>query len=406
MNSLSCRCQRGSAGSSNPAIISPRAPFVVRAFILAPSLHHPCTCLPGWLSVLRTYLWLGLVAFVPGITTAAPVNWRNVLTQPDHWYASDEARIIADSVLLYQTDSGGWPKNVDMTQPPSAEFRANNEPDHRWATIDNGATHTQLEFLAHVIHATDNHRYLPAFQRGFDYLLQAQYPNGGWPQFFPLRPGYYTHITFNDDAMASVLRLLKEASEGNSLYAFVDKPRRARAAVAVERGVDCILRCQIVVEGKKTAWCAQHDETTLAPAAARKYEHVSLSGLESVGVVRFLMSIEHPSPEVIKSVDAAVRWFEEAKLTGIRIDRKPAPELHLGFDPVVKADPSAPPIWARFYEIGTNRPIFSGRDAVIRYSLAEIEPERRGGYRWYTDEPQKLIQKEYPQWKKKHPGPV
>ena len=41
----------------------------------------------------------------------------------------------------------------------------------------------------------------------------------------------------------------------------------------------------------------------------------------------------------------------------------------------------------RFYEIGTNRPFFCGRDGIKKYSLAEIENERRTGYSWYGDEP-------------------
>lgn len=168
----------------------------------------------------------------------------------------------------------------------------------------------------------------------------------------------------------------------------------------MERGLACILQCQVRVAGRLTVWCAQHDETTLAPAPARKYEHASLSGFESVGIVRFLMSLEHPSPEIVASVQAAMAWFEQAKLTGIRIDHPPAPALPHGHDRVVVADPSAPPLWARFYEIGTNRPIFGGRDGVIRYTLAEVEPERRGGYRWYGDEPADLLAQDYPRWRR------
>jgi PelA/Pel-15E family pectate lyase len=308
-------------------------------------------------------------------------------------------------VVLYQTDSGGWPKNVDMTQPPSAAFLAYDAMDERAATIDNGATHTQLRFLARVISAGATLEHRAAFERGFDYLVRAQYPNGGWPQYFPLRPGYYTHITFNDNAMISVLELLRDASSGRPPFVFVDAERRTRAAEAVSRGTACILKCQIIVNGEKTVWCAQHDEHTFAPAAARSYEHASLSGFESVRIVRFLMAIDSPSPEVIDAVSGAVRWFERAKLTGIRLEHKPAAGSPYGFDRVVVADPAAPPLWARFYEIETNRPIFSGRDAVIHYTLAEIEPERRNGYRWYLDEPRALLEKHYPRWARKNLPP-
>ena len=349
--------------------------------------------------MIRRALQLVAVLLATTAISSADVRWADVQKQPADWYASTEARAVADSVLQYQTESGGWPKNRDMTVPPDAAFLAETKFDHRAPTIDNDATHTQIRLLARVLGATGDTRYRTAAEHGLDYLLAAQYPNGGWPQYFPLITGYYTHITFNDDAMIRVLEVLRDVAAAREPFAWVDGARRARAADAERRGLDCLLRCQIVINGEKTVWCAQHDEVTFAPAPARKYEHVSLSGYESVGVVRYLMSIENPSPEVVTAVQAAVKWFEQAKLTGIRIDQPIAPDLPHGHDRVVVADPKAPPLWARFYEIGTNRPIFSGRDSVIRYSLAEIEGERRGGYRWYVNEPAKLLGQDYPAWR-------
>ena len=72
-----------------------------------------------------------------------------------------------------------------------------------------------------------------------------------------------------------------------------------------------------------------------------------------------------------------------------------------GVERTVVKDPQAPPLWARFYEIGTNRPVFEGRDGVVRYSVLEIEAERRNGYGWYTEEPLKLINRDYPAWQKR-----
>ena len=129
-----------------------------------------------------------------------------------------------------------------------------------------------------------------------DYLLAAQYPNGGWPQFFPLRDGYYSRITYNDNAMVNVLTVLRDAAAGKPPYAFVDEARRVKARAAVSRGIDIILRTQLKQDGKLTAWCSQYDEKALAPAWARAYEPPSLSGSESVGIVRFLMEIEQPTP--------------------------------------------------------------------------------------------------------------
>jgi PelA/Pel-15E family pectate lyase len=128
---------------------------------------------------------------------------------------------------------------------------------------------------------------------------------------------------------------------------------------------------------------------------------VSLSGFETVGIVRFLMKVERPSPEIREAVDAAVAWLKRVQLTGLRLETISNEGAAGGKDVRVAADRAAPPLWARFYEIGTNRPIFSGRDAVIRYHLSEIELERRVGYRWYTSAPQALLDQEYPRWKKR-----
>jgi PelA/Pel-15E family pectate lyase len=268
-------------------------------------------------------------------------------------------------------------------------------------TIDNGATYTQLEFLARLYTARKLERHREAFLKGIDYLLKAQYDNGGWPQYYPLREGYYTHITYNDDAMTGVLELLRDVSRGREPYAFVDAERRQKAERAVARGVECILKTQVVVGGKLTVWGAQHDEVTLKPAAARRFEPVSLASKESVGVTRFLMGVERPDGRVVKAVDSAVEWFRSAQLRGIRWVEKRDPSKPGGFERTVVSDAAAPPLWARFYEIGTNRPVFEGRDNIVRYSVAEIEAERRNGYGWYTDEPSKLIEKDYPKWRKR-----
>lgn len=328
---------------------------------------------------------------------APAIHWRDALKQTTVWYASNEAIRIADNLIIYQRDSGGWPKNIDMATVLTDVERENLRKQKAEAdsTIDNEATYTQAIFLARVFRGAKLERHRQSFIKAFDYLLAAQYKNGGWPQYFPIRAGYYQHITFNDDAMIGVLRLLREVAQRKPDYLFVDDARRARARQAVEKGIECILKTQVVVRGTRTVWCAQYDEVTLAPAPARTYELVSLSGQESVGIVEFLLGIERPDARVIGAIEAAVNWFRSAEISGMRWVQTAGPPV----DRVVIADPKAPPLWARFYEIESNRPFFSGRDGIIKYNVAEIESERRNGYRWYTDAPAKLLDKDYPAWK-------
>ncbi|MFN2578197.1 MAG: pectate lyase [Pyrinomonadaceae bacterium] len=327
---------------------------------------------------------------------ASPINWRDALKQPRDWYRTSEAARIADNLIAYQRESGGWPKNIDMAVFLDGAQRSNVMKEKSFAdsTIDNGATYTQLIFLARVYTLKQVLRQRESFLRGFDYLLNAQYHNGGWPQYYPIKKGYYQHITFNDDAMIGVMRLLRDVAQRKADYTFVDEARSARANQSVAKGIECILKTQIVVRGKRTVWCAQHDEVTLAPAPARKFEPISLSGQESAGIVEFLMDIEHPDASVIEAVESAVVWFKSVHITGVRWVETPV-------DHVVVTDRNAPPLWARFYEIESNRPIFSGRDSVIKYSVAEIESERRNGYRWYTYAPANLLNEKYPPWLKK-----
>jgi PelA/Pel-15E family pectate lyase len=355
-----------------------------------------------WILLLITCLLL--ISATLSIQGQQTIQWDQALNQPPAWYGSDEAVRIADNLLLYQRETGGWPKNIDMAAPLNEKERAelSGRKKQRDSTIDNSATYTQMAFLALVYQSTRHSRFKESFITGLDYLLKSQYANGGWPQVYPIPAGYHRHITFNDDAMVGVMNLLRQISRKQPEYSFVDDDRRLRAERAVEKGIDCILKCQIKVKGKLTVWCAQHDEITLEPASARTYEKVSLSGSESVGIVRFLMGIDNPGPPVIESIQSAVAWFNVAKLTGIKVIEKPDISLPKGFDMIVVKDPNALPLWARFYDIETNRPIFSGRDGIIKYSLAEIEHERRIGYHWYTTAPLELLEKDYPAWQKKN----
>ena len=362
-------------------------------------------------TLLRAMIWLSaLVVVIPlGVTFAEAqplpgLHWNDCLWQPKKWYSSQEAVRIGENVLLYQYPSGGWPKNIDMAAELStaqkARLKAENHLDS--STIDNGATYTQLRFLAKVYQATGEKRYADSFLRGLDYLLKSQYANGGWPQFYPLRSGYYSHITFNDDAMIGTMKLLDDVSQRRADVAFVEDHRRKQSRQAVDKGIECILKCQIRVDGKLTAWCAQHDEHDYSPAKARSYELPSLSGEECVGIVEFLMTRETPSDEIQIAIQSAIAWFDKVRINGIRaieVNDARGPE---GKNRIVARDPTAPSLWARFYEIGTNQPFFCSRDGIKRDSLSHISYERRNHYSWLGSWPQRLLEKEYPAWVKKY----
>jgi PelA/Pel-15E family pectate lyase len=344
-------------------------------------------------------------------------NARSIPLERDAaWYATPEAVHIADVVLSFQTPAGGWSKNLDMSKTPRQPGQSyasgpdqtaslatpgdfGRVSDSNWGyigTIDNDATITQLHFLAKVVAALgpDTAKAAPyraSFLHGLDYLFAAQYPNGGWPQVWPLAGGYHDGITYNDDAMIQVMELLQAAAAGQDEFAFVPASTRKKAEESVARGIQCILATQIVANGRLTAWCQQYDPLTLQPASARNYEMPSNSAAESAKILLFLMALPHPTPAEAKAIDAAAAWLTKVAIRDSAFRPTPA-----GRDLV--SSPGAPLIWARYYQIGTDIPLFGDRDKSIHDKVSEISTERRNGYSWYNTTPQQAVTR-YAEWR-------
>ena len=315
------------------------------------------------------------------------------ISQPNEWFSTAEGKRIMENILSFQTPSGGWSKRTDMAQSPRKPGQAfGTEPEYV-PTFDNGATSTQLLLLAKAHQATGDKRYADAFTHGLSLIMSAQYPNGGWPQSFPLRGGYHDHITYNDALMRDLMSLLLNVSRAENEFSFVTKAQQQAAADSLANALDCVLKTQVIVNNTLTIWGAQHDAKTLKPAKARAYEMISLTSSESVWMLDFLMDMDKPSPAVIKSVHAAAHWYEQHKINGKSWIRGATS---------LKDDKNAQPLWARFYEIGTNKPLFGDRDDSIHYSVSEISEERRQGYAWYTTAPNNVLKK-YAEWAKRYP---
>jgi PelA/Pel-15E family pectate lyase len=327
-----------------------------------------------------------------------PVTEETLLSQNAAFYGSADGVRMADVIVGYQNADGGWPKlekTVSLLTPVNKEaltgFRSKS-------TIDNDSTTKQLVALAKVHAVSGKSSHKESFMRGLDYLLNAQHRSGGWQQFWPQPQGYKARITFNDDAIANVLEILRDVVDKAPEMAFVDAARVAKARDAYTRGLKLILASQIRIDGKKTGWAAQYDEVTLKPAMGRAFELASISGDESINVLRFLMSVPQPSSEVVDAIQSGVAWFEAAKVSGIRLIQVNDKTLEFGFDRRVLADPSAPPLWARFYDLEIGRPLFTSWDGVKKTSYADVSYERRVKYNWYTSAAAELLSKDHPAW--------
>lgn len=349
------------------------------------------------------------------------VEFKNIVrNMPDDWYATQEAEMVADSVLAYQFPSGGWAKNQNWHWPEigmKAYERASVRQQIQsksgiGSTFDNSATIQELQFLSKMYKATGKKIYRKAFLKGFEYMLEAQYDNGGWPQYYPLKIredgsyDYSVHITFNDDVMTSIMRMMRDIAAGNKAPYDALKLRKAdlkRAQDAFERAVDCVLRCQIKRDGKPTVWCQQHHYETLEPVGARIYEFPSFTGCGEIPkVLELLMEIENPSDELKVAIEGAVEWLRNHAIYGYRHETY-INEWGMS-DRRLVPDKNAKPLWARYYDLETERPYFADRDGKRYDNYEDISHERRNGYSWINNNTQKVLDK-YPKWyTKHHPG--
>mgnify|MGYP002860479704 FL=1 len=353
---------------------------------------------------LVTVLLLTVVALT--VSAQRGRGGRNLPAQEaDAYYQTDEARRIADQVLLYQRVTGGWPKNINMSRPLSDEERAQVLRDKERqddSTTDNNATSMQMRYLARMWQATKDERYREGFLKAVEYLLSGQYANGGWPQFWPVMRDYQIHITYNDDAMVNTMKMLRDVAKQKAPFqGMADEALRQRCTTAFDKGIECILVTQIRNgDGRLTVWCQQHYRDTYAPAPARAYELPSYCSMESATIVKLLMQQPKPDDRIKQAVHAAMAWFDKYKLTGLRVVRH-GPWASPEGDTKLVEDPTAGPIWGRYYDLEHCEPYVCDRDGLPRRRLEDIGHERRNGYAWFSDRPAELYAL-YDEWADKY----
>jgi len=338
------------------------------------------------------------------------------LRHDDAYWSTAPARHIADVIVSFQTPAGGWSKNMGFSgalRLPGQPYAANNlnafpDPndfdkprDPKWnyvGTLDNDCTNTELHFLAKVqaqAPGKEGDAYRAGFLKGIHYLLAAQYPNGGFPQVYPLEGGYHDAITFNDNAVSESAETLGDAAEGEGEYSFVPADLRKLAAAAADHALQCILKSQTTIDGRKTIWPQQEDALTLEPVSARNYEPGALAASESADLLDYLMTIQNPSKELVASIDAGIAWLKAHAVYGYEYTGGRGVEGGR----MLKPKDGAGPIWSRYYSIPEQKPIFGDRDKTLHDDVNELSLERRNGYAWYSAGEQQTID-HYAAWAK------
>lgn len=309
---------------------------------------------------------------------AAFIRAYSVTRDPRYLHA---ARAAAIALVRGQLQSGGWPQLVELDKAKRARwaYRVDGglQPgDHNQSTYDDNKTQSALRFLmafADVARSApdpQDSQVRESVDYGLKKLAEAQYPNGGWPQAWDGRPhdatarpvvkasfpksypreqphnNYKSHYTLNDATQSDVIRTFLDA------YRRTGRSEYLRAA---KRGGDFLLLAQM--PAPQPVWAQQYD-AAMHPAWARAFEPPSVTSNESADVIELLLDLFLATGDerYTEPLPAAIDWFKRSAVS--------------------------PGVWARLYELETNRPIYGDRDKKIHYTLEEVSEERRRGYAW------------------------
>ncbi|NLM01517.1 MAG: pectate lyase [Treponema sp.] len=327
-------------------------------------------------------------------------------------YAETQIAGIAENILFAQNNDGGWGKNIDYAKMISEKNMA--DPIYRGgyrleSTLDNNNIYTQIQYLSLVYKIIPDPRYAQSMIRAFDWIVKNQNKDSGG-----FRGADVDAVTFNDNVMIGVLNICSAIFTDTDRYSFFTDEQRVQAKDVYDKALACILKCQVKVpqaDGTMllTAWGQQHDHKTFEPVWARNYEPPSITASESVGVIRALMSIENPSDEIKTSIIAACEWLnrDDIKIWGYDLVRVPIERQKIGaryydFDQRLVENKDAEPLWARFYDPVTMKPLWYDRGKKLCAEYNDISLERRNGYRYVYTWPKNLLKTEYPEWKAKN----
>lgn len=275
----------------------------------------------------------------------------------------DAARRAADALVFGQHKLGGWHYAIDFEPKGIEEWYKNKAAKFKWgmeeqrfyrgnATFDDSNSASATRFLLRFYLTSKEEKYRAPLLKALDFIRLAQYPNGAFPQRFPLRydfvhdgfPDYTPYYTLNDGAANGNVEVLLDA------YHYLGDKRDLESA---RRAVDFM----IAVQGPEdqAAWAEQYHPDTMQPTKARTHEPAGFVIRESEQVLELLLTFY--------------------KMTGDRRYLRPIPMCLNWFDRVNRESKENSRPAARYYELGTNLPVY-----VVRTD--KTTPDGYGVYLW------------------------
>ncbi|HIE52026.1 MAG TPA: hypothetical protein EYP85_09730 [Armatimonadetes bacterium] len=259
------------------------------------------------------------------------------------------ARDAAQALVWGQLESGGWDYRIDFSAEAPYRWRYRHSAAYmppsqgrNTSTFDDNNSQSALRFLMAVHQLMDEPWLREAVKYGLAFMLQSQYPNGAWPQRYPPPNNYGGYYTFNDNAINDCIYVMLDA------YRYYGRPEYLASA---QRGGNFIILSQL--PAPQAGWAQQYD-FDLKPAWARWFEPPSVCSAVVSRNIRTLITLylETGEEKYLQPIPAAIAWLEQSKI--------------------------GENLWARFYELETNRPIYVNLERKVVYEFVNIRP----GYSW------------------------
>ncbi len=284
----------------------------------------------------------------PGTPSVGEAFLRAHRITGGQWYLS-AAKDAARALAWGQRTTGGWDHRVYVghLDPNAAHVVRRGQR----CTFDDDITQGALNFLISLDEEIDEPWLTEAIELGFAFMMKSQFPNGAWPQWYPLRGGYHDYYTFNDRAMNDCIELMLRGHRVYGRQAYLD---------SAARGGDFIIVSQL--PPPQAGWAQQYTHD-LKPAWARRFEPPGVCSLVTVSNIHTLIDLYlyTQDKKYLEPIPEAIAWLETSKMDSGR--------------------------WARLYEVGTNRPIYGDREDgnKIHYDYEKISEREKSSYGWQGD---------------------
>lgn len=294
----------------------------------------------GEVPARKTQIW------VQSGTPMVGMTMLNAYQATGDKYYLQVAEKAADALIFGQTKEGGWHYVVDFETKGLQDYYKNQASKFKWgmeeqrfykgnATLDDGNSQSATRFILRLYLVSKNEKYKAPLLKALNFFLKAQYPNGAFPQRFPLKydfihdgfPDYTSYYTLNDGATVTAIQVLVDAYENLGDKKYLDSAKKA---------VDFL----IAVQGPEDqgCWAEQYHPDTMQPVKARTHEPAGFVIRESEQVVETLEMFYKMTGDrrYLRPIPLCLNWFDRLNKEAIEFKR---------------------PI-ARYYELGTNLPIY------------------------------------------------